>query len=85
MEDKISIVEIFEQNSDIILKATTEYTQGMNEFGELKEEFEKQLDLKDSQKEMLDEICDKALSTETLLHKQAFIKGFKMARDLLLL
>lgn len=80
----MSIEKLFKQNSDEILKSTKEYNKKMNLYGELREELERELDLTDEQKEKLEKAFDLAFDAEYELHKQCFVKGFKMARDLLI-
>lgn len=81
----MSIEELFEQNSDEILNDTTEeYKRIMGVYGELREELETELNLTDEQKEKLEKAFSLAFDGEHELHKQCFVKGFKMARDLLM-
>ncbi|MBO5004983.1 MAG: hypothetical protein J6D03_07070 [Clostridia bacterium] len=81
----MSIEELFEQNSDEILNNTTEeYKEIMKVYGELREELETELNLTDEQKDKLEKAFCLAFDAEHELHKQCFVKGFKMAKDLLM-
>lgn len=80
----MSIDKLFEQNLDDILKSTKEYNKKMKLYGDLREELEKEITLTDEQKEKLEKAFDLAFDAEYELHKQCFVKGFKMAKDLLM-
>ena len=75
---------LYEQNIDEILSPTMDYTMKLHIFADLKEDFEKKLNLTDADIEILDEVFDAAFALEDTMHKQVFMIGFKMAKDLLL-
>lgn len=80
----MTIENLFKQNSDNILKSTEEYNKKMELYGDVREQIEKELNLTNEQKEKLEKAFDLAFEAEYLLHRQCFVKGFKMARDLLM-
>lgn len=84
MEFTISIEDLYYEYEDKILKSTKEYNEGVGKIDKLQEKIKKDFDLKDSQKEEIDELIDTVFDTECLLHKQAFVIGFRVAKSLLI-
>ena len=79
----MTIGDLYEQYEEDILVSNEEYREKMGMFKELREKIDSELSLTKEQRQILEEVIDMAFDTEGSLHKQCFIKGFEMARDLL--
>jgi hypothetical protein len=83
MKKKYFILTLYEQNEEDILRPTKEYFKKMDEYVETRQQFEKELNLNSVEVELLEKVCDSIFELDEVLLKQSFVRGFKIARDLL--
>lgn len=77
MEDKETLIEIFEQNMDKIYTDTDEKLEINKEIADLTEELNKTLT--DEQKELLDKINNKEDEKQDIINRNTFVFAYSLA------
>lgn len=80
----ISLEDIFERFSDEILQPTQEIQEEMNTYCKILDELTNEEKFTQEQKDKIKKVFDLIFETEYQVQKQCFVKGFEMARKLLL-